>query len=83
MLEHPEMSGQEVAIAETLLHPERVVGSLADTQARLYYRFYLGTRVGDKYFCVIVKIIEDDALVLTAYFTDTVKKGRQIWPRKG
>ena len=49
-------------------------------RARLYYRFYVGTRVGDKYMCVVVKIVADDAFVLTAYFTDRMKKGRQIWP---
>ena len=28
----------------------------------------------------LVKVIRNDAFVLTAYLTDTIKKGRQIWP---
>jgi len=40
ILEHPEMLQMEPAIEETLLHPERVVQSFSDPQARLYYRFY-------------------------------------------
>ncbi len=48
ILEHPEMVGLAGAIEATLAHPERVVESLSDPQARLYYRFYVGTRVGDK-----------------------------------
>jgi hypothetical protein len=42
----------------------------------------VGTRVGDKYLCVVVKLIADDAFVLTAYLTDTVKKGRLLWPAR-
>jgi predicted short-subunit dehydrogenase-like oxidoreductase (DUF2520 family) len=34
--------------------------------ARLYYRLYLGTRVGDKHLCVVVKVAENDAFVPTA-----------------
>jgi hypothetical protein len=46
ILEHPEMQGMERRIEETLLHPERVLESLSDPQARLYYRMYLATQVG-------------------------------------
>ena len=31
---------------------------------------------------VVVKVAEDDAFVLTAYLTDKVKKGVQLWPRR-
>lgn len=70
------------AIAETLLSPQKVIRSLSDPGAYLYYRFYFGTRVGDKYLCVVVKIKGDDTFILTAYLTDTIKKGEVIWPRK-
>lgn len=80
VLEHPEMQGLENAIAETLLHPERVVQSFSDPQSKLYYRFYLGTRVGDKFLCVVVRIKGEDAFVLTAYLTDKVKRGVKLWP---
>jgi len=58
------------------------VQSLSDPEAHLYYRFYFGTRVDDKYLCVVVKIKDDDSFILTAYLTDTIKKGEVIWPRK-
>ena len=82
ILEHREMSGMEPRIAETLSAPERVVESLSDAEARLYYRFYVGTRVGDKHLCVVVKVLEADAFVVTAYLTDKVKKGKQLWPKE-
>jgi hypothetical protein len=78
--EHPEMAELEAAIEETLARPARVVQSLSDLQAQLYYRWYVGTAVGDKYLCVVVKVVGNDAFVLTAYLTDTIKKGRQVWP---
>ncbi len=76
------MAELEGAIRDTLSHPERVVESLSDPQARLYYRFYLGTRVGDKWLCVVVKVIGEDAFVLTAYLTDRIKGGVEIWLRE-
>lgn len=82
ILEHPEMVGMEDAIPATLLRPQRVIESLSDAEAHLYYRFYLGTRVGDKFMCVVVKIRGSDAFVLTAYLTDRVKKGLVLWPKK-
>lgn len=82
ILEHPEMQGMQPRIGETLASPKRVLESLGDRRARLYYRFYIGTRVGNKYLCVVVKVLNGDAFVVTAYLTDKVKKGRQLWPRE-
>ena len=82
ILEHPELKHMDQAIEETLTNPERVVQSISDPEAHLYYQFYIGTRVGDKYLCVVVKVTQNDAFVLTAYLTDTIKKGKVIWRRK-
>ena len=82
ILLRPEMAELEAEIAESLRQPERVVQSLSDPEAWLYYRRYPTTRVGDKYLCVVVKIQADDAFLVTAYLTDTVKKGTQLWPRE-
>jgi hypothetical protein len=81
ILEHPEMEDLEDAVQATLLRPECVVESFSDPQARLYYRFYVGTLVGDKFVCVVVKVVGDDAFVLTAYLTDRIKKGVVLWPK--
>ena len=80
ILGHPEMAPLEPAIEETLLHPERVVQSFSDPQAHLYYRFYFRTIVGNKFLCVVVKTLDNDAFVLTAYLTDRIKKGVALWP---
>lgn len=82
ILSHPEMSGLEDSISEVLATPEAVVRSRSDPEARLYYRHYLGTAVGDKFLCVVVKVTGADGFVVTAYLTDRVKEGNRIWPTK-
>ena len=52
---------------------------MSDPEARLYFRFYFGTMVGDKFMCVVIKVHADDAFVLTAYLTDRIKKGVLRW----
>ncbi|MGI8911773.1 MAG: hypothetical protein ACR2JR_14660 [Rubrobacteraceae bacterium] len=79
ILEHPEMSGLEDAIDETLQDPNRVIRSRSDEQAQLYYRFYPDTLVGEKLLCVVVKVREEDAFILTTYLTDKLKEGEIIW----
>jgi hypothetical protein len=76
------MVGLEGEIEETRRRPEQIVESLSDPQAYLYYRFYVSTRVGDKFLCVVVKGRETDAFVLTAYLTDKIKKGVRLWPNE-
>ena len=77
------MAGMQERIEETLASPERVIESLSDPEARLYYRFYLGTRVGDKHLCVVVKMAQNDAFVLTAYLVSKPSGGTQLWPKNG
>jgi len=38
--------------------------------------------VGGKHLCVVVKVHQDDAFVVTAYLTDRVKKGTALWLKK-
>ena len=82
ILEHPEMAEMEPAIEETLQDPERVVQSISDPDVHLYYRFYFRTVVGGKFLCVVVKMGEAGAFVLTAYLTDRIKKGERLWPNR-
>jgi len=76
------MAEMEPAIEETLQNPERVVQSISDPDVRLYYRFYFRTVVGGKFLCVVVKMGEAGAFVLTAYLTDRFKKGERLWPNR-
>lgn len=39
------------------------------------------TLVGDKHLRVVVKTRPNDAFVITAYLTDSIKRGVLVWPR--
>ena len=79
ILTHPEMVGMESQIADTLKYPQLVCKSRSDESAALFYRFYTQTAIGDKWLCVVVKYLADDAFIVTAYFTDKPKKGDDLW----
>jgi hypothetical protein len=79
--EHPEMTIHIQKINDTLTNPDVVIKSRSDEEARLYYRHYDGLSIGNKHLCIVVKFKETDAFVVTAYFTDSVKKGEVIWKK--
>jgi hypothetical protein len=82
ILEHAEMAGMDGEIERVLQAPTEVRLSRADDNVRLFYEFYAQTRVGGKWLCVVVKYLPDDAFVITAYLTETIKAGETLWPKK-
>ncbi len=80
ILEHPEMRGLDLLIADTLKSPEVVVKSRSDESVRLYYQYLPETVVGRKWICVAVKEDVENPFILTAYLTDKPKKGEVLWP---
>lgn len=76
------MVGMEKTVAETLAAPKIVVRSPVDLKTHLYHRYYVRTVVGGKFLCVVVKIHDDDAFVLTAYLTNKVRRGVVLWRAK-
>ena len=78
ILNHPELANMEFAISETLQNPEQVRVSQTDKSVILYYRYYTQTVMKDKWLCVVVKNLKNDAFILTAYLTDSLKKRRNI-----
>ena len=48
-------------------------------ESELFYVWKTRTRVDPKYLCAVVVVKPDDAFVLTAYQTDTVKKGQVLF----
>jgi hypothetical protein len=81
ILEHPEMAGQEQKITETIKHPDVIVQSRSDETVRLFHRYYQGLSIGDKHLCVVVKYTEENIFIITAYFTDKVKRGEVLWEK--
>lgn len=76
------MFGQIDKIENTLLNPDIIVRSRTDPQVELFCRYYKAALVAEKYLCVVVKVLDDDLFIITAYFTDTIKGGKILWERK-
>jgi len=82
ILAHPEMRELAAEVERVLREPQLVRRSRSDEAVRLFYEFYAQTIVGGKWLCVVVKYLEDDAFVVTAYLTDKPKAGEDLWPKK-
>ena len=76
------MFGQVDKIQEVLSEPDIIVRSRTDPDVELFYRHYGITPITEKYLCVVVKVLVEDAFIITAYFIDTTKKGEVLWGRK-
>ena len=76
------MAGMEDELEQVLKTPAEVRRSRSDDNVKLFYEFYARTQVGGKWLCVVVKYLPDDAFVVTAYLTDTVKAGEILWPKR-
>jgi hypothetical protein len=79
IFDHPEMVEMRSQLEIVLKKPEVVRQSRSDYQVYLYYRFYNETRVGAKWLCVVIKDKSDDAFMITAYLTDKLKQGIELW----
>lgn len=80
--DHPEMKDQSQRIAETLLQPDEIRRSNSDQQVELFYRLYPQTPVTTKFLCVVVKVLPADNFIITAFYTDAIKKGVLLWEKK-
>jgi hypothetical protein len=80
--EHPEMSGQMDRISETIHFPDKIVRSKTDSSVELFYRHYQTTPVTEKFLCIVVKVANDDPFIVTAYYTDSLKRGESLWEKK-
>jgi hypothetical protein len=82
VLEHPEMENQLDRIKETVVNPDEVRESVHDPSVLLFYKLYVETQVTEKYLLVAIKTLNREGFIVTAFFTDRVKKGGLVWKKK-
>lgn len=69
--DHPEMTPLYQAVCDTIAGPEVIANSSSDPAAvKLYHKWYADTSVGGKWLRVVIKFLNGDAFVLTAYLTN-------------
>ena len=74
---HPTMAGREAIVKATLENPEQVRQSRSDQQVLLFYH----AEGSSRWVCAVAKRAADQAFLITAYPTDAIKEGTQIWPK--
>ncbi len=76
-VKHPILAGELSAVIQTLQSPEEIRQSRSDDQVYLFYR-----SVSDKrWVCTVVKREDYSGFLVSAYPTDKIKRGIQIWKR--
>jgi len=74
---HPVMAGREDVVRATLESPEQIRQSRADSDVLLFYRAEQSSR----WVCAVAKRAADQGFLITAYPTDAIKEGTQVWPK--
>ncbi len=78
--EHPELKKLKSDISEVLLDPDYVKRSKRDKEVEMFYKFKSDLYNG-KFLLIVIKV-NNRCFVLTAYITDTIKKGEIIYDKK-
>ena len=76
-VKHPVMAGREDVVRATLENPEQIRQSRSDSEVLLFYRAERSSR----WVCAVAKRAADQGVLITAYPTDTIKEGTQVWPK--
>jgi hypothetical protein len=72
---HPKLHGRSQDIADVLARPDQVCRS---RHAPAIYLFYRAEE--QRWLCAVVKRLDGEGFLITAYPCDTIKEGNRIWP---
>ena len=73
---HPVLAGREKEVEETLVDPDGVQRSRKAEEVFLFYR-----GVPPRWLCALAMRQNSDGFLITAYPTDAIKAGDQIWTK--
>jgi len=76
-LKHPVMAGCESDVKETLTNPDEIRLSKTDPDVYLFYRAEHLRR----WICAVVKRLDREGFLITAYPADKIKEGKRIWKK--
>jgi hypothetical protein len=72
---HPALKGHDAAMRACLQHPTVIRASATNATVHLYY-----LAVDARYLCIVVGGDQPaERFVITAYFTEQLKKGDELW----
>ena len=70
------MRGREKEVQEVLEKANEIRRSRIDSSVHLYYK-----KAREHYICAVVKHLNDEGFLITAYFTKAMKIGEVIWKK--
>ena len=73
---HPEIKGKEKNVIEAITDSFVVRKSIKDKSVALYYK-----KFGKYYYCAVVRHLNGEGFLITAYITKNVKEGETIWKK--
>jgi hypothetical protein len=76
-IKHPVMSGLEINVKETLANPEQIRASRNDPNVFLFYKI----QGPGRWICAVTRRLNGEGFLITAYPTDAIKEGEDIWPK--
>jgi hypothetical protein len=72
----PKLRGRLSEVAQALRFPEEIRQSQYDPAVYLFYR-----ADQRRYLCAVVKRVNGEGFLITAYPCDKIKEGEVIWPK--
>lgn|SRR5574341_1286993 len=76
-IKHPVMAGRESEVRAVLETPDTIRVSKSDPDVYLFYK----SEQPDRWVCAVARRLDGEGFLITAYVTDAIKEGKQIWPR--
>lgn len=76
-IKHPVMAGREEDVRKALEDPDEIRKSKSDENVYLFYR----AERENRWLCAVSKQTGEDGFLITAYPTDAIKEGVQVWHR--
>ena len=74
-VKHPVMTGSEEDVKKTLEDPEEIRQSKSDENVYLFYR----SKREKRWICAVSRQTGNEGFLITAYPTDAIKEGVQVW----
>jgi hypothetical protein len=73
---HPKFRGCAQDVAQVIAAPDQICQSRRDAAIYLFYGAHERHLL-----CAVVKRLEGEGFLVTAYPCDKIKEGKRIWPR--
>ena len=69
---HPEVESIE-NLQEIIKNPDKITNSLIDETIYYYYKFYKQIPPPNRFLLVVVKYLNSEGFIITAYYEDKIK----------